>query len=104
MQSAVNITRDQDKLLLKPSGNIVASTVESVRDIVRPAVEESTQGVVLDLGDVSQLDSLGVSLVVGLFKSCRSREVDFRIEGASADLMRVFRLFRLDHYFSISEA
>jgi anti-anti-sigma factor len=60
--------------------------------------------VVLDLSAVEQIDSLGITLVLGLFKSCQKGGAAFSVEGVSADLMRVFKLFNLTVYFPVTQA
>jgi anti-anti-sigma factor len=90
-------------LRLMPQVDLVASTVEAQRAAIMKAMERRPGTVVLDLGEVEQLDSLGITLILGLFKSCRKDGVPFAIEEARADLMRVFRLFNLPKFFPIAE-
>lgn len=95
----------QDQVLrLLPKVDLVASTVEAQRAAMLKAMEVRPGSVVLDLAAVEQLDSLGITLILGLFKSCRKDGIPFAIEGARADLMRVFRLFNLPKFFPIAEA
>ena len=95
----------QDQVLrLLPRVDLVASTVEAQRAAMMKAMEARPGSVVLDLGEVEQLDSLGITLILGLFKSCRKDGVPFAIERARTDLMRVFRLFNLPKFFPIAEA
>ena len=68
------------------------------------ALEARQAGVVLDLAAVEQIDSLGITLVLGLFKTCQKAGTPFSIEGVKPDLMRVFRLFNLPKFFPILEA
>jgi anti-anti-sigma factor len=91
-------------LRLNPKGDIVASTVESLRDALLTALEEATGPVVLDLASTKQIDSLGITLVLGLFKTCQKKQLGFAIEGVSPDILRVFRLFNLTKFFPVKEA
>jgi len=91
-------------LRLNPNGDLVASTVEVLRDSMLKALESAKIAVVLDLASTKQIDSLGITLVLGLFKSCQKKELAFSIEGASTDLLRVFKLFNLTKFFPIAEA
>jgi anti-anti-sigma factor len=93
-----------EPLRLKPEVDLVASTVETQRAAMMKALEAGPAAVVLDLGAVSQLDSLGITLILGLFKTCQKTSTPFSIEGVKADLMRVFRLFNLPRFFPIHEA
>jgi len=96
--------KTSEGLCLKPKGNLVASTVEGHRASMMKAIEKPGEKVVLDLSAVEQIDSLGITLVLGLFKSCQQAKASFAIVGVSADIMRVFRLFNLPKFFSITEA
>ena len=88
-------------LRLKPEANLVASTVEAQRGVMMQALEAAAASVVLDLTGVEQIDSLGITLVLGLFKTCQKAGKPFSIEGVKPDLMRVFRLFNLAKFFPI---
>ncbi|MDP2875903.1 MAG: STAS domain-containing protein [Holophaga sp.] len=89
---------------LNPNGDLVASTVEVLRDGMLTALDSAKLSVVLDLSSTKQIDSLGITLVLGLFKSCQKKELAFSIEGANTDLLRVFKLFNLTKFFPIAEA
>ncbi len=91
-------------LRLNPKGDLVASTVEGLRDALLKALGEARSAVVLDISATRQIDSLGITLVLGLFKSCQQKGLGFSIEGASSDILRVFRLFNLTKFFQVKEA
>jgi len=93
-----------DTQRLTPKGNLVASTVEGHRVSMMKALEAPAEKVVLDLAAVDLMDSLGITLVLGLFKSCQKASSAFSIEGVKPDIMRVFRLFNLTKFFPIVEA
>lgn len=91
-------------LRLNPKGDLVASTVEAIREGLLKALEEADGAVVLDLGTSRQIDSLGITLVLGLFKTCQQKGLAFSIEGVNTDILRVFRLFNLTKFFPVTEA
>jgi anti-anti-sigma factor len=93
-----------DVLRLKPKVDLVASTVEIQRGTMMKALDSRQSSVVLDLAQVDQIDSLGITLVLGLFKSCQKAGTPFSIEGVNPDILRVFRLFNLPKFFTILEA
>jgi anti-anti-sigma factor len=91
-------------LRLTPKGDLIASTVEATREAFLKAMEAATGPVVLDLSNTRQIDSLGITLVLGLFKSCQQKGLPFAIEGVKRDILRVFRLFNLTKFFTVREA
>jgi anti-anti-sigma factor len=92
-----------ETLRLKPKVDLVASTVEIQRGTMMKALDARPAAVVLDLAMVEQIDSLGITLVLGLFKTCQKTSASFGVEGVKPDIMRVFRLFNLPKFFSIAE-
>ena len=68
------------------------------------ALASAEESVVLDLSSVGQVDSLGITLVLGLFKSCQKTGAAFSVEGVRPDILRVFKLFNLNRFFSVKEA
>lgn len=89
-------------LHLTPTVDLVASTVEGLRESFTKALGRAKGSVVLDLAHVQQIDSLGITLVLGLFKSCQTQRLGFRIQGAHTDLQRVFKLFNLTKFFEVA--
>jgi len=103
-KSALLAKKTGEVLRLTPKTDLVASTVEGHRTSMMKAIESATDGVVLDLTSVDQIDSLGITLVLGLFKSCQKGGMAFSIEGVKSDMLRVFKLFNLTKFFPVTEA
>ena len=91
-----------DGLRLAPQQDLVASTVEALRAAFAKSLKGATGTLVLDLAQVEQTDSMGITLVLGLFKSCQAKGLGFRIQGANADIQRVFKLFNLTKFFEVA--
>lgn len=107
MVTTSTVTKDKklaDVLRLTPRGDLVASSVEEERASLLKALESAKKTVVLDLSPTEQVDSLGITLILGLYKSCQKRGITFSVEGAKADIIRVFKLFSLTKLFAVSEA
>lgn len=104
VKSQLSAKKQGEVLRLTPKSDLVASTVEAHRTSLSKAIEDASGAVVLDLSSVEQVDSLGITLVLGLFKSCQKAGIAFSIEGVRPDILRVFRLFNLTKFFSIAEA
>ena len=103
-RSSLKTEKKPEGLRLVPKEDLVASTVESLRLSLTKALEGAKGGIILDLNKVQQIDSLGITLVLGLFKTCQKQGLEFRIEGAHPDIQRVFKLFNLTKFFSVAEA
>jgi anti-sigma B factor antagonist len=102
-KSPLLVNKKGEALRLKPKGDLVASTVDPQREAMMKALQTADKAVVLDLSDSKQIDSLGITLVLGLFKSCQKSGKAFSIEGVNSDILRVFRLFNLTKFFPVAE-
>lgn len=103
-KSPLLANKNGDELRLTPKVDLVASTVEEQRASMMKALESPGAKVVLDLTAVEVVDSLGITLVLGLFKSCQKSGAAFSLEGVKPDIMRVFKLFNLTKFFPVIEA
>ena len=96
-----NATTVGNALHLLALGNLVAGTVAAQRVFLGEHLDRAKHAVVLDLGGAELVDSLGITLVVGLYKSCQERKLDFSVEGVNAEVMRLFKFFSLNDVFQI---
>jgi anti-sigma B factor antagonist len=103
MPSTPSPSNEPGLLRIHAGGNLVASTVEERRKMAMEALAAPCTEAVLDLTAAEVVDSLGITLILGLFKTCQQRKIAFRVEGANSDLMRVFKLFSLPRLFPIQE-
>ncbi len=103
-KSPMKTQKTDGTVRLNPNGDLVASTVELLRDGMLKALDAAKVAVVLDLSSTKHIDSLGITLVLGLFKSCQKQGLAFSIEGANPDLLRVFKLFNMTKFFSVAGA
>jgi anti-anti-sigma factor len=90
-------------LCLVAQGPLVASQVAAQRSALKEHLVRAEQAVVLDLGASDLVDSLGITLIVGLYKSCQERKLAFSIEGVNPEALRLFRFFSLNEFFEIRE-
>lgn len=90
----MNITIDvQDinsKVEVQVKGEIDAYTAPKLRETLFPLSEQNNISMVVNLSDVSYMDSTGLGVFVGLFKSVRAHDGEFRLEGLSERLRRLF--------------
>jgi anti-anti-sigma factor len=80
---------------------LVAGNVAAQRTALKEHLDRAEQAVVLDLGKSDLVDSLGITLVVGLYKSCQERKLAFSVAGANAEVLRLFKFFSLNEVFEI---
>ncbi|HAS73146.1 MAG TPA: hypothetical protein DCS67_03280 [Clostridiales bacterium UBA8960] len=59
--------------------------------------------IVLDLKHVLNIDSVGVTFVIGLFKRTEASGRSFSVSNASSDILSLFRLMKLDQFFKMND-
>jgi anti-anti-sigma factor len=101
MAEMIKTTVEGSELHLSPVSDLVAGSAAAQREEMLAALNEPAEAVVLDLSAVGQVDSLGISLIVGLFKTCEAKGLTFSVVGINENIMRVFKLFKLPQFFSV---
>lgn len=95
---------DGKDLVLQPEQNLIAVNLEDQEKRIRKGLEDhgDVSGIVLDLSLVDEIDSLGINLVVGLFKELEKRGLKFRVTGCIQPIKNLFNLFKLSSYFEVT--
>jgi anti-sigma B factor antagonist len=83
-----------DECTLRCSGRIVSDTVESLKSEVKPAIAQFNT-IVLDLTDVSYMDSSGLGTIVGLYVSAKGAHCQLTLINLNKRLKELFSLTRL---------
>jgi anti-anti-sigma factor len=85
--------------------DLIAPNVKKMNVVLDEALKEidSIDEVVIDLNNIENIDSVGVSFVVSLYKNISNEGLEFRIINASDDIIQLFKLMRLDEFFIIEE-
>ena len=108
---ALRITLDPrgDVTVLHLSGRLVLEDGDSVfRDAVNDIVAENRINLVVNLADVTAIDSAGIGVLVGRFLSVRRRGGDVKLANLTARSHRVMTITQLlnvfDCFDSVDEA
>ncbi len=81
------------------TGRITSGTAESLKQTVRPLIP-GTQKVVLDLTNVSYMDSSGLGAIVGLFVSAKMAGSRLELVNLNERLKELFSLTRLGEFLA----
>ena len=65
--------------------------------------ESQYEEMVLDLAETENIDSVGVTFVINVYKRLKSLDKHFRVEGASKDVQSLFKLMKLDQFFEMTD-
>lgn len=93
MTSQVEVSGDV--ILLK--GDLLFSTIMSVRDALAKVVAENSQGCVIDFAGVARVDSSAVSLWLCLERKARARQLSLKAINIPEELSSIVSLVGLEH-------
>ena len=90
-------------LFLEPEGDLAASRVEELRNFLMAQLKAcpGEKTVILDVAGINVVDSLGVNLIIGLYKHVSADSKTFRIINAEDTFMKVADIFRFPSLFTI---
>lgn len=81
-------------LVLSCAGRLNAEVSQEFKDKTRPLLKPGTR-VILDLGDVTHVDSSGLGAVVSVYATARSTGCQFQICNLTEPVKRIFGLTRV---------
>jgi len=87
-----------DEIIVRCTGKIISSTTAQLQATVRSLIPK-TQSIVLDLTDVSYLDSSGLGAIVGLYLSAKRQHCTLKLIHLNQRLQELFRITKLASVF-----
>lgn len=97
---SVETTRRNGYALVSPKGDIHMRNAPAFRDALLRTVAEA-EDVVVDLGGVPRIDTAGLATLVEALEAARREGRRLELAGVGPEVLRMFRLARLDHVFAI---
>lgn len=98
-------TIDQEgALVVSPTCDIVASSADALRQELRSLVDAGHHHLVIDLKQVSMLDSKGLAVFVLCHKSLKQVNGTFKVVTDNEDFRQLFHAMRLDQHFEVANS
>ncbi|MEO5874911.1 MAG: STAS domain-containing protein [Streptosporangiaceae bacterium] len=82
--------------IVRPVGEVDVFTAPILRELLVKLVEGGARRVIIDLSDVTFLDSTGLAILVGIWQRVRNHDGFFAVAAANERIERVLRTTRLD--------
>jgi anti-sigma B factor antagonist len=96
------VVRDQDDwTVLAVSGEIDIATAPSLREKLHNLLAEGRSSLIIDLDEVTFLDSTALGVLVGVLKRARTEGGELRIVSNQPRVRKVFEITRLDSAFDL---
>ena len=101
----MNIQVEGNTLFLIPERDLVASNYETLRETIWQNINDNHEllHVVLDARGIDIVDSLGVNLIIGLYRHLISEAKTFEVTNAGPNFVKVANFFRFSTLFNIKE-
>jgi anti-sigma B factor antagonist len=96
------IERDGDAAVVKCHGRLVAGTTEELYQEVKQLLPQ-TKVIVVDLADLTYVDSMGIGVLVRLYASARQLGCEFKLLHLGKQLRNVLKMTNLLSVFSQAE-
>jgi anti-sigma B factor antagonist len=91
---SLSISTSNDGIVVKCAGKLIAGTSDILRQEVLPLLSQSKR-IVLDLTDLTQMDSLGLGTIIGLYVSAKARGSELRLINLRQRIREVFHIANL---------
>jgi anti-anti-sigma factor len=90
-----------DETTLFLDGQLDATSAQDFEALADALVAEGRHQVVVDMTELSNLESPGVAALIGLYKRTRERGGEVRIVGIQGQPLAMFKLLRFDKVFDL---
>lgn len=105
-ETAVEFRVEDDRpldgvVVLAVAGEVDLHVAPSLRERLRSGVDDAERAVVLDLSQVTFLDSMALSVIVAAGKRARGRGLELRLAVPRPEIRRVFEITLLDRIFPL---
>jgi anti-sigma B factor antagonist len=102
MNMTINLKETERYIHVYVGGEIDVYTAPKLKETLFPLSEKVEMKLIVDLTDVTYMDSTGLGVIVGVFKSVRKNNGSFQLTGLSDRLIRLFTITGLADIMDIN--
>lgn len=96
-------TLSREVTVLRPKGELDVQTCQPLKDQIQESLRRGQNRLVVDLSDVTYVDSSALGVLVTGLKMVRQSSGTLKLCGLQGNVLRVFELTRLTKFFEIYE-
>jgi anti-sigma B factor antagonist len=100
---AVEHRVEQDVTVVEVTGEIDVFSSPRLREMLLDVIDNGSDQLVVDLGEVTFLDSTGLGVLVGIYHRLRARNGSMTFVGANDRVRRVFHVTQLTKIFELHD-
>ncbi len=99
----MKITLNNGTLNIAIAGDILSTNVQQLRPLLIAGIDQNpdTTSVVVDLASCKTIDSVGLNLLIALYRECEKRKLKFRIINPSDKITQLLTFLNLTERFGI---
>ncbi len=99
----MNTILEGKTLILTPDTSLVAVNVKDLMEFAKSKLVEQDDydEIVIDLSTSAEIDSMGITFLIGVYKTAVQKEKKVIIKGASPAMLNLFRIMKLDEIFEV---
>jgi anti-sigma B factor antagonist len=90
--------------VVRARGEVDIYTGPSLRDVLRDALATGASKVIIDMTDVSFIDSSGLSVIIGAHKKAEDGGIELVLQGPTARVVRLLELTGLNRVLNVVAA
>ncbi len=95
------IKASDEEVLLRLQGKVYADEATMIREKLFPFLDNGCRRIVVDVAEVSYIDSSGLGVLVALLKRTRQNGGGVKLTGLQGEVLQLFELTRLTKVFDI---
>ena len=93
---------EDNQATIKIQGDIVSSVVNDLKAEFKNTLDNDIATLVLDLAEVSYVDSIGIGLLVATHNTLKKKNSALGLANVSEDIRKLLNMMRLDQHFKIT--
>jgi anti-anti-sigma factor len=99
------LSQDNGDWILKLAGDINFNASRSiwVIDIVKKVKQNQVESLIIDLGDLNNIDSRGLKFLYDIQEALSRQKVKVILKNPNAHMLRLFRIMQFDQSFIIDK-
>lgn len=104
MNVSIQVTAKSDtESSVTVKGEVDVYTAPELREKLLPLCERNQHKVVVDLAEVTYMDSMGLGVLIGAYKASQRADGELVITGATARVERLFNITGLNELITIEK-
>lgn len=95
------IVNQDNQAIIRPGMDVVASMADDFKSELLSLIKESSSEVVIDLGGVEMVDSVGIGVIIAAHNTLNQSGRKLKVINVAKDIYGLFTTMRLNRRFTV---